>query len=97
MIIKLTPEQHHKLRGEYLEIDGEEFEYVDENVDIDDSGKTKMIVWKRPSDNKYFITYVYYCRYGYEDYGYEKSYQDLNLYEVEKKEIISYKWIMVDK
>lgn len=96
MIIKLTKEQHQMIDDcESLELNGEEFEYMEEHEDMNENGVNKIMIWKRPSDNKFFQSLVYYCRYGYEDYGYESSCQDLNLYEVEKKEIITYKWVNI--
>lgn len=95
MIIELTKEQHRMLRDDYLEINGEELECVESSEDMDDNGRTKTIIWKRASDNKFFAVDVFYCRYGYEDYGYESDMQDFDLYEVKKEEVITYKWVYV--
>jgi hypothetical protein len=98
MKLELTKEQMRDIHEENeLIVDGEEWEYVcqDGESEEDEHGRYYSHIYKRPSDNKYFCINIFYCRYGYKDYGYESDMQDNFAYEVEKKEITRYEWVGV--
>ena len=94
MKIKLTNEQMRDISRENdLVVDGEIWKYIEkESEEEDEHGGYKTHVFQRPSDSKYFMITVSYCRYGHKDYGYEEYMQNLTAYEVEKKEIVKTEW-----
>lgn len=99
MILTITQEEHKQFdKDEQLIINGEEFNYITEedSETDDDDGRIIYYIFQRPSDKKFFRVSLYLCRYGYEDYGYESSCQDLHAYEVEEKEIVKTYWVRVD-
>lgn len=95
--IELTKEQMMSVKNEdFPNVDGEEWEFeCIDGEEEDEQGKYYYCIYKRPSDNKYFRVSIFYCRYGYKDYGYESDRQDNIAYEVEKKEIIRTEWLRV--
>jgi hypothetical protein len=102
MKLKLTEVNYNQIENEEdLIIDGDTFEYEDES-DTDESdteenehGRYKTLIYRRLKDDKYFRINVFYCRYGYKDYGFEFYMQSKEAIEVEKKEIVRYEWITV--
>lgn len=98
MKIKLTSEQMKAISNEdNLIVDNETWEYEcqDGEREEDEHGRYYSYIYKRPSDCKYFSINIFYCRYGYKDYGYESGMQDNTAYEVERKEIVEVKWVGV--
>lgn len=82
---------------DFLIIDNEEWEYIEQERkrEEDEYGKYYSYIYKRPSDKKYFRINIFYCRYGYKDYGYESDMQDNYAYEVKQKEITTVIWANV--
>lgn len=96
MIIGLTTEQMKNIDvNETLIIDGEKLEKVDKETEMDDNGKTELFFFHRKRDNKTFMVTLFYCRYGYEDYGYESSMQNNRAVEVVKVPVTKYEWQVV--
>ena len=98
MNINLTNEQMRAIHKEdKLIVDGEEWEYVEQDGDReeDENGAYHYYIYKRPSDGKCFRITIFYCRYGYEDYGFEDDMQDNTAYEVERKEVTTIQWCYV--
>lgn len=62
---------------------------------MDDDGSSHPFIYKRMSDEKFFMIVVERVRYGYEDYSYEEWVNNCELYEVEEKEVIVKKWVGV--
>lgn len=80
--------------GADVEVENDVYEHVEElDEDMDDNGRYVTHIYKRKSDGKFFSVDLYWCRYGYEDYGFEKCCNDGNLEEVVSKEIIIRKWV----
>ncbi|MED1665647.1 hypothetical protein [Brevibacillus laterosporus] len=96
MKIKITDDQLYDAKEGVLILNGEECEYLGTERDEDSNGRASLRYFKRPSDGKIFQVYLYYIRYGYEDYGFDVSMSDNQIIEVERKEFIQYKYIPVD-
>lgn len=97
MEVKLTECQMSDIEcGNKLVVDNDVWEFVNESeTDIDDNGKYNDIIYKQPSTGKFFRITLFYCRYGYEDYGYESYMQCNKAIEVEKKEVVHVEWCTV--
>ena len=81
-----------------LVVDDELWEYVEETeTDEDEQGRYKDVIYKQPSTGKYFMVTLFYCRYGYKDYGYDSDMQCDEAVEVERKEIVTVEWRTVKK
>lgn len=90
---KLTEEEHYKAyMNEKIVLDGVTYTMYEEDEDMDDNFKDLTYVFKGDND-KYIKFYVTLIRYGYEDYGYEAEYQEFDVYEVERKEVITVEWV----
>jgi len=97
MILTVTREERKQFDDdETLIINKEKFDYVCVTEEISEDGKYFNYIYQRPSDKKFFRVSLYLCRYGYKDYGYEYSLQDLEAYEVEEREIVKRYWVEVD-
>ena len=94
MKIKFTESQMNDVESENkLVVDGELWEYIEETeTDEDEQGRYKDVIYKQPSTEKYFRITLFYCRYGYKDYGYESYMQCNEAIEVERKEITTVEW-----
>jgi len=97
MKIKLTESQMSDVDSENkLVVEGELWEFVNEHEsEMDDNGKYKDVIYKQPSTGKFFRITLFYCRYGYEDYGFENYMQCNEAIEVEKKEVVHVEWCAV--
>jgi len=82
--------------GYDFELSGENYKHVKElPEDMDDNGRYVSHIYQRESDGKYFRIDLFWVRYGYEDYSFEKDYNDGELTEVEKREVTVTKWVVV--
>lgn len=98
--IKISEEKLSELVGEDIitegynfGLDGEEFEFIEElDEDMDDNGKYRSYVYQRKSDAKYFMIEITFVRYGYEWYEFDKSANNGELVEVERKEVVTIEW-----
>jgi hypothetical protein len=80
--------------GADFELNGETYTHVDELPEnMDDNGRYVTHIYQRSSDGRYFSIDLFWVRYGYEDYSFEKSFNDGDLDEVEKKEVVVVKWV----
>lgn len=98
MKIKLTNEQMKDISDENdLIVDNEIWKYEEQDGEReeDEQGRYYSYIYRRPSDGKYFRINIFYCRYGYKDYGFEADMQDNTAYEVERKEITTVQWVSV--
>ena len=97
MKIKLTESQMSDIEKENeLVVDDEVWEFVDEtNEDEDEQGRYKDVIYKQISTNKHFRVSLFYCRYGYKDYGYEGSMQCNEAIEVKQKTATTISWVSV--
>jgi len=95
--VKLTNEHIYAIDdGEVLEIDGEEYmHHYDEEYEEDEHGRDRLVIYKRESDGKLFAFRLYFVRYGHKDYGLEPEYNGKEMFEVERKEVVSYRWVTV--
>ena len=89
--MKITNEQIKQARDEYLIIDKEELTlHTTINTQMDDNGKSETRIFYKKSDNSYWGITLHWCRYGYEDYGFELEMQDNELIKmVEEQKIIT--------
>jgi len=89
----LTKEEHRDAyHNEEVTLNGVTFQMVDESEDMDD--KFKILTYIMGNDKgEHIMININLIRYGHEDYGYESSCQELEVYEVEKKEIVTVKWV----
>lgn len=94
MKIKLTESQMSDINKETdLIVNGETWEFIEETEDDEDEkGSYKDVIYKQPSTGKFFRVTLFYCRYGYKDYGYESYMQCNEAVEVEKKKITHVEW-----
>ena len=98
MKLKLTFDQlSEQVRESYdVEIEGIKYNHVAElDEDMDDNGRYVSHIYQRESDGKYFRVDLFWIRYGYEDYSFEKDYNDGDLTEVEKREVTITRWVNV--
>lgn len=97
MKIKINTDHYEEFRDYgYLIIDGVKYEQHDElSSDMDDDGCRELYVLKRETDGKFFMFDIYYVRYGYEDYGFDKHCQSNDIQEVEEHQVTITKWISV--
>jgi len=98
MKLKLTFDQlSEEVRESYdVEIEGIKYNHVAElDEDMDDNGRYVSHIYQRESDGKYFRVDLFWIRYGYEDYSFEKDYNDGDLTEVEKREVTITRWVNV--
>jgi len=98
MKLKLTFDQlSEQVRESYdVEIEGIKYNHVAElEEDMDDNGRYVSHIYQRESDGKYFRVDLFWIRYGYEDYSFEKDYNDGDLTEVEKREVTITRWVNV--
>jgi len=89
----LTKEEHEYLSdNEEVTIDGVLFSVVETDEDMDDNFKhlTHYLADDKGNHIRVVETLI---RYGYEDYGYESCYQELDACEVEKKEVVTIQWV----
>ncbi|EOO20010.1 hypothetical protein [Bacillus cereus] len=95
--MKINGDHYEEFRNYgFMTIDGVKYEQHDElESDMNDNGRYDSYILQRESDQKFFQLNVYYVRYGYEDYGFEISYQDKEIYEVEEQVINITKWVSV--
>jgi len=90
----LTKEEHEYLsNNEEVTIDGVLFSIVETDEEMDDNFKHLTHYLEDNKGNHIMITETL-IRYGYENYGYESCYQELDVYEVEKKEVVTVKWVI---
>lgn len=98
-MIKLTQEivkEDIWMNESDFEFDGESYIFHDQlESDMDDNGSSHPFIYKRESDEKFFMIVVNRARYGYEDYSYEEFANDCEMYEVEHKEIKRMEWVTV--
>lgn len=88
-MIKLTQEI---VKGK-IWMNEEDFEFNGEKYilhnqlesEMDDNGSSHPFIYKRVSDDKFFMIIVCRARYGYEDYCYEDWVNDCEMSEVELK------------
>lgn len=97
MKVDLTESQISDVANENkLVVNGELWEFINEQEsEMDDNGKYNDIIYKQPSTGKFFRITLFYCRYGYEDYGFESYMQCNKAIEVEKKEVVHVEWCTV--
>lgn len=82
--------------GYDFELSGENYKHIKELREyMDDNGRSVSHIYQRESDGKYFRIDLFWVRYGYEDYSFEKDYNDGELTEVEKREVTVTKWVVV--
>ncbi|WP_342480449.1 hypothetical protein NST07_25890 [Paenibacillus sp. FSL L8-0340] len=92
--IKLTEEHRRAIWNEEpIEIDGETYEEdaVTEE-DMDDDGKTRTLLLKRKSDGAMFQTWLYWERYGYEDYSFSAPESSNCMWEVAEVPVTTTEW-----
>ena len=95
MKIKLTAKQQKNAADEeHLEIDGTVYKFIERAEEMDENGITYDCYFQHPETNKYYKVIGYRCKYGYEDYGWEDSYNEdyLDAIEVKKEKITIEKW-----
>lgn len=79
-----------------VNVDGVKFVHVTAlPEDMDDNGRYVSHIYQRETDGKHFRVDLFWIRYGYEDYSFEKDYNDGDLTEVEKREVTVTKWVAV--
>lgn len=83
-------------RVQSFEISGEVFEHHEEyDEGMDETGVWRNDIWKRKSDGAFFMSTIGWIRYGYEDYVFETSVCDRELWEVRKETIVKEVWEIV--
>ncbi|MBK5492592.1 hypothetical protein [Bacillus sp. TH13] len=93
---KLTKEEHYSLyTNEEIELGGTTFSLVEEEEDMDDNFKN-LTYYLKDSKGNHIMVFITLIRYGYEDYGYESDYQEFDVYKVEKREVVTVKWVTVE-
>lgn len=98
MKIKLTPKQQKDaVYDEHLEIDGIKYKFIEKIEEMEENGTYHDCYFQHPETGKCFKVLGYYCKYGYEDYGWEDSYNEnyLEAIEVTKEKVMLEKWIEV--
>ncbi|MDA1658847.1 hypothetical protein PDK35_02505 [Bacillus cereus group sp. TH153LC] len=89
----LTKEEHEYLSdNDQVEIDGVLFTIVETEEEMDDNFKN-LTHYLADDKGNHIMIFETLIRYGYEDYGYESSYQELEVFEVEKKEVVVTRWV----
>jgi hypothetical protein len=80
--------------GADFELNGDSYAHITELPEhMDDNGRYITHIYQRNIDGKYFEIDLYWIRYGYEDYSFEKDYNDGYLNEVEKREVTVVTWV----
>lgn len=93
--MKLTKDQIYEIRDqEPIEINGEEYEYHTElEEEMNDHGRSVCYIYTR--NGKYYLTTLFWVRYGYKDYGLDPDFCDREFIEVERKEVCNIDWVAV--
>ena len=97
MNIKINGEHYEEFRDYgFITIDGIKYEQYDElESDMDENGRYDSYILQRESEQKFFQINLTYVRYGYEDYGFDKNYQDNEIFEILEKVITTTKWTSI--
>ncbi|WP_144575454.1 hypothetical protein [Bacillus cereus] len=93
---QLTNEEHEYLSdNEEVIIDGVLFQVVETEEEMDDNFKY-LTHYLADDKGNHIMTTETLIRYGYENYGYESCYQELEVTKVEKREVVTVKWVTVE-
>ncbi|NLK38118.1 MAG: hypothetical protein GX299_08550 [Epulopiscium sp.] len=100
MIVKLTMEQIDDVYyGNGLIVNEEKWMFVEQtfnNVLTDrKDGKYEHYIYKRLSDNKFFMITLYFEKYGADSYGYHVHFQDGIAREVKEESVTKTVWVEV--
>lgn len=86
-VVKLTKDHVTAIWNEQFpfNVEGDTYDYYEElSEEMDDDGRTVTFILRRQRDGAFFETYLYYARYGYEDYSFEADLCELEMTEVHK-------------